>query len=278
MDKEQPSFLQSPPDPVGRETLRFLFWRGLFIEDEAPSSLPLLSVFPMPNAGRFVTNAEVAGFASTVDPGVVDGDGVIGLNPQIVLIIKAAEEVLLHELERGVLRQDYVDERYLVKQSTSWDGFIQIPNTGFPLRNYPVTEWTLLKIVTGWDKTTGDPITTTIGRDMYTVDTDIGQVRFYQSSYPHSYLGGSLGPLGVPGGGDLEFLCTYQAGYSQETIPSDLRLFVLEYISRISRMMADGRWGLSQIRSEYGADVILRVGLTMEEKSLLAPFKRPVLV
>ena len=244
----------------------------------------------MPNVGRFISDEEVLSFARTLH----EQDEIGGEDPAKV-IIEAAEDVLETELSRDLTRKTHTDERHIIEPGTRWQSFVVNPVEYIRLNNYPVDagQDITLKLIHSRDEDNEILESTTIKRNRYTLKDISGIIRLYSSSFQAfdsslAYLSRYSGYQSI---GPYEVLCTYTAGYytvenpvpDGETVdreflfPSQLKLFLLQYISRVHRMMKDGYWSLQQIRSQIGQDTIIRTGLTPEEKMLLQKFRRPVL-
>ena len=226
----------------------------------------------MANSGKLVTDAEVSGFVSTINE--------MKIKEQI--IIKAAEDVVDNALDRTLSEATYTDEEYDIDAEMMWSGILQKPSNRFRLLQYPITDFTELKAVNDRDKTSGDVISSTVlSKNEYHVKLRNGEVTLYETVFTSSdRLWPSLvnaNSLASFPSGTARLLATYKAGYTLSTVPHDIKLLILQLISRYHRLSVDNHFNVSTVESNFGISNLLRTMFTPEERVILNSYKRPSL-
>lgn len=225
----------------------------------------------MAEAGNLVKNEEVEDFVSTIDS--------MGLKE--VLIVQAAEKIMDNALDRILFEATYTDEAYDIGVEASWAGVVQRPVNRFRLLQYPVTTFTELKGVTDRDPTSGDVTgSTTFNKNEYYVKLLDGTVTLFQTTFsssdriwPSFLNANSL--LSFPAG-TARLLATYKAGYTEKTVPMDIKLLILQIVSRYHRLVKDNHFNVNAVESTFGITSLLRTMFTPEERVILNSYKRPV--
>lgn len=226
----------------------------------------------MATAGKLVKNEEVSAFVGTIDEFAV----------REAIIVKAAERIIDNALDRVLFETTYTDEEYDISLEASWGGIVQRPSNIILLKQFPVTTFTSLKVVTDRDKTTGLPSsTTTLNKNEYNVDTDAGIITLYETTFAQSdrLFPSFINPNSLQSfpAGVARLLATYVAGYTEKTVPDDLKLLVLQMVARIHRLAKDNHFNVSAIQSDFGVTTLLRTMFTPEELVILKSHKRPAL-
>ncbi len=226
----------------------------------------------MANSGRLVTDAEVSGFVSTISS--------IAIKEQV--IIRAAEDIVDNALDRVLFEETYTDEEYDINAEMMWGGVLQKPSNRFRLLQYPVTTFTELKAVNDRDKTSGAVTSSTVlSKNEYHVKLRNGEVTLFETVFTSSdRLWPSLvnaNSLASFPSGTARLLATYKAGYTLTTVPQDIKLLILQLISRYHRLSVDNHFNVSTVESSFGISNLLRTMFTPEERVILNSYKRPAL-
>jgi hypothetical protein len=212
------------------------------------------------DAGKIVTNQEVVDFVTNITA---------ILDPQ-ALLIQAVEATVEEYCQRTFALTEYEDEQIAIRNGQyGFDDYVTKRRLEFLVKNYPVTEWTSLKMITGLDSE-GALQSTELSRGSYFVDTKVGRVTLiYGIPVTNAYALRSW-PTGAP-----SLLAHYTAGFDSDEMPPNLKLGVLMIMARISGLADVKGWSLTTFGSQFTTPTTLkRVMLTDEEKMALSPFRR----
>ncbi len=225
----------------------------------------------MANAGKLVTDDDVADIVGTIDQ----------LSEPETIVVKAAESMVDNALDRILFKATYTDEEYDIATELAWAGVVR-PVNRFRLLQYPVTTFTSLKAVNDRDKTTGAiTASTTLNKNEYHVKTLNGEITLYQTTFSSSdRLWPSLlnaNSLASFPGGTARMIATYTAGYTDATVPFDLKFLILQLVARLHRLMKDNYFTVTAIESNFGMTTLMRSMFTPEERVILNSYKRPAL-
>ena len=227
----------------------------------------------MADAGKLVKNSEVSAFIGTVDEFKIREE----------IIVKAAEKIVDDVFDRTLFKTTYTDEEYDVPLELTWGGIPQRPANVIRLRQLPITTFTSLKVVTARDATTGAvSASTTLTRNEYYVNLVNGIITLFETSFastdrlfPSFINANSLQsfPAGV-----ARALATYESGYTEKTVPHDIKLLILQIVGRMHRLVKDNHLNVTAIQSDFGVTSLLRTMFTPEEMMIIKSHRRPVLV
>ncbi len=227
----------------------------------------------MPNAGQFVTDAEVLAFVTNM--------ATIQLTE--TLIIRGVEQVLLQEFASAtggkVLRQtEYVDEEITISDPELWFGPMLVRRRpSFLLKHRPVVGPVSVRIVltrSDYDGSPQDVLEVT--RDRYHVNRLSGIISLFRPLDISAYMTGAILSSDSWPEGPGVILVSYSAGYSLADIPEDalsiFKLLVLQVVARFYQLFKQNLWHESTVTGEFGQVNIRREDLTPEERFCLRSF------
>jgi len=113
------------------------------------------------------------------------------------------------------------------------------------------------------------------------VKTINGEITLFQTTFSSSErLWPSLlnaNSLASFPGGTARMIATYTAGYTEATVPFDIKLLILQVVARLHRMIKDNHLNVSTVESNFGVTALLRTMFSPEERVILNSYKRPAL-
>jgi len=219
----------------------------------------------MADTGRIVTDEEVIANLRSI--------GSIGTTERRAIL--AAERAVERYCCRRFDQQTYDRERHTLPSLITYGGVIQKQPLKVRVNNPPIITWIKLEneTTTNEDGTPDEDGVYLVDRKAYFVDSATGWIHltdFYGRDW-NAYLSGESAAYltDKPGG----VMLSYVGGYAADDMPDDLVEAVLMIVGRLYKLMKEDKLELGNIQTDFGVQLPLRVRLTMEERSLLRPFR-----